>query len=394
MKRLIVNDSGQALVVNGNALIQENGYVENGLIAFFDGWNKGETADAWTDLVSGIVFTNHGATSLVNGWNFDGTDDYMTSDSDSLRLPYATTTLEIVVGVSDSAPRRQYIFIPKSGVSNVIEVCFYSDAYLRITTSTGKHKALWVSGSNTISCAGESVYLDGTETTYDSGGYIGAISSNRLGSGNGANFFKGKIYCLRAYNRVLTAAEIKRNQKIDQLRYINPPVQLVQNGNFANGTTGLSSRYANTSVSNGVLTVEKAISGSAGASVWFDSVPGLDTTHLYYMKALARKADDSSGYNAVMHFQTSSYTTGGNTTVYNGGSIWRWIDQVTSPQNNTDRFALRTGSASSAQGVIGYYQNVNLIDLTATFGAGNEPTLEQCRAIFTEDYYEYYNPNE
>lgn len=38
--------------------------------------------------------------------------------------------------------------------------------------------------------------------------------------------------------------------------------------------------------------------------------------------------------------------------------------------------------------------DVNLIDLTETFGIGNEPNLNACRSIFTKDYYEYYNPNE
>lgn len=32
---------------------------------------------------------------------------------------------------------------------------------------------------------------------------------------------------------------------------------------------------------------------------------------------------------------------------------------------------------------------MKLIDLTQMFGAGNEPTLEECKALFTEDYYPY-----
>lgn len=34
-------------------------------------------------------------------------------------------------------------------------------------------------------------------------------------------------------------------------------------------------------------------------------------------------------------------------------------------------------------------KSVRLIDLTQMFGAGNEPTLEQCREIFVNDYYPY-----
>lgn len=35
------------------------------------------------------------------------------------------------------------------------------------------------------------------------------------------------------------------------------------------------------------------------------------------------------------------------------------------------------------------YRNVNLFNLTAMFGAGNEPTLEEFRAMFPKDYYPY-----
>lgn len=35
------------------------------------------------------------------------------------------------------------------------------------------------------------------------------------------------------------------------------------------------------------------------------------------------------------------------------------------------------------------FKNMQCIDLTQMFGAGNEPTLEQCREIFANDYYPY-----
>ena len=35
------------------------------------------------------------------------------------------------------------------------------------------------------------------------------------------------------------------------------------------------------------------------------------------------------------------------------------------------------------------YKTARLVDLTKMFGAGNEPTLEQCREIFANDYYPY-----
>lgn len=37
-------------------------YVQDGLVLLLDGKNKGSDPTAWTDLVNGYVFTNHGAT--------------------------------------------------------------------------------------------------------------------------------------------------------------------------------------------------------------------------------------------------------------------------------------------------------------------------------------------
>lgn len=56
---------------------------------------------------------------------------------------------------------------------------------------------------------------------------------------------------------------------------------------------------------------------------------------------------------------------------------------------------LRTGvrassmDAGAISGATISFKNMQCIDLTQMFGAGNEPTLEQCREIFANDYYPY-----
>lgn len=56
---------------------------------------------------------------------------------------------------------------------------------------------------------------------------------------------------------------------------------------------------------------------------------------------------------------------------------------------------LRTGvrassmDAGAISGATISFKNMQIVDLTQMFGAGNEPTLEQCREIFANDYYPY-----
>lgn len=56
---------------------------------------------------------------------------------------------------------------------------------------------------------------------------------------------------------------------------------------------------------------------------------------------------------------------------------------------------LRTGvrassmDAGAISGATISFKNMQIVDLTQMFGAGNEPTLEQCREIFANEYYPY-----
>lgn len=49
----------------------------------------------------------------------------------------------------------------------------------------------------------------------------------------------------------------------------------------------------------------------------------------------------------------------------------------------------RAGGESTIIGATNSCKNAQFVDLTQMFGAGNEPTLEQCREIFANEYYPY-----
>lgn len=169
------------------------------------------------------------------------------------------------------------------------------------------------------------------------------------------------------------------------------PIQLVRNGNFTEGADGLDywdTVYpATPSVTDGELRLEKSTSGTRGAMVASTSAAGaVSKTHVYYLKAELK----AGTINANAGFFTSSYSIGGNTYLATSETVWVKKDVILSPVNNTDLVCCRAGVQSSGAHTYAFMRNICLIDLTATFGAGNEPDIDTCRRLFPKDYYEYY----
>lgn len=165
------------------------------------------------------------------------------------------------------------------------------------------------------------------------------------------------------------------------------PIQLVQNGNFANGTTGWTRRVTNDdwSVSGGILTITKGQT-SLGAFV-YQSPSVLNTTHKYYMAATARTLTPNVA--VYIGFHASNYTVSGNSECQTTSTSFVRISQITSPKANTNIFALRLGIASSAIGSQGEVGDVVLIDLTDTYGSGNEPSKTDFETAYGLGYLPY-----
>lgn len=169
------------------------------------------------------------------------------------------------------------------------------------------------------------------------------------------------------------------------------PIQLIQNGDFSDSTNGWTFTYSQSSVDNNILTLVRNTGlGSAGSFAKQNVSPS--TSHLYYMRCMAKKKDDNIECEVGMYFINNN-SQSGNTYVGSGSTDWVCLEQVTSPKSNSNLFCIRVGYSATPLGAEGYFKNVILIDLTSTFGQEKEPTLEQCRQIFIDDYYQYYNPS-
>ncbi len=220
-----------------NYEIQYCPYIRNGLAVWLDGIYKGNSSGNWVDLIGGKVFTNTGCTARDNHWYFNNT--YQTNatcyftNNDTMNYPSATCTLEIVY----DAEFDNYFcaFITKHSGSvgfgsntngNGYVVTVYT-ARNSFTRTIGPERGIFTVVNNQMYRNGESLTTSGTSR------WATVPSTNAIGYSPGAPTwsFKGKIYCIRIYDRQLTENEIIFNHKLDNARFklglenTNPSIQ-------------------------------------------------------------------------------------------------------------------------------------------------------------------------
>ena len=181
--------------------------------------------------------------------------------------------------------------------------------------------------------------------------------------------------------RVLSASISELNADVD-FNVTN----LVTNGDFSNGTTGWSIQYAAASVGNNILSVT---GDGSSPSVIAYQLSGLAPTEgkKIYVKCKSKATNsncaglylqalpNTSGAAVTMAFQlnpaaNTQYNLGGILTIPSG-----WAGNV--------RFRATSSyaDAATALGKTMEVQYAFAIDLTAAFGAGNEPTKAEMDAI-------------
>lgn len=207
-------------------------YNQNGLIFQLDGLEKGNTQGAWTDLISGVVYTNFGAVEEVDGWSFDGTSAYMRAltDPDASTYTEGKYTTEIVI-VRKTDASDQPVFTFKHSNSGQVRCIILRTGNNNIQCVTGS--TIWNNASSDIpldmpvsySRAGNMTYAYVNKVSKSIAGYTTAYISptqTRIGgiiTSSTERFFYGKIMAIRLYSRELSAAEVLANQEIDRKRF-------------------------------------------------------------------------------------------------------------------------------------------------------------------------------
>ena len=205
-------------------------YVQNGLFLLLDGKNKGGTNGVWKTVAgtwTGYSFTNYGATFNKDHVYFDGVNDYLRCSSMGTvsNLPSRTGgTIEVVYENENLGTAMGVIFIPKtvSKIAAAVDSAKYF-LYCADNTSARNYVCPIVSSSKaSVSVSSARAYENGTAISRSSDKkYLNGISSNYyyIGRNSNGNYFKGKIYSIRIYNRQLSQSEVLQNLAVDNLRF-------------------------------------------------------------------------------------------------------------------------------------------------------------------------------
>lgn len=209
-------------ILRRRMLMKYSYYIQNGLVFWLDGINKGGHSGAWTDLVGGIVLTNNGCVFTTDGVIFDGAS-YLENDIDGpIGLVSQGATIEVCFEPESGGGNYQCIITQSTGDS----VGFLSiGGSILVSTGDGKiYRERLVPGNKyTISGNQSKMILNGIESVnpIESGGNVNpSIKRISVGCWNPGYYqLVGTLHSIRIYNRQLTEAEMLSNQRIDNERF-------------------------------------------------------------------------------------------------------------------------------------------------------------------------------
>ena len=160
---------------------------------------------------------------------------------------------------------------------------------------------------------------------------------------------------------------------------------LVTNGNFSNGTTGWTNShpsYCTIEVVNdgGENALKVTITQSIATVSPYQSIPSVNTTDIYYFCGWTKGASsniDARGSNYISLCSTSSTRP----SVDEITSDYVFTSQRSNVTNISDNVWQRlelNNAGENAVGNVYYWKDIKCYNLTAAYGAGNEPTKEWC----------------
>lgn len=191
-------------------------YIQDGLVFQLDGIDKGN--DAWIDRKGQKEFVLHNVVTNSNNMEFNGTNSYAECSS-TLGYDSATHTLEVVW------EGNKVTGVPFFGGPTSAELCLLPQGtpLRRLSFGTGMNfivnqpdelKMISANADNIIYNAG---WIGTSAELETNASYNQTVAS--VGRYKFSNYFRGKIYAIRVYNRKLSALEMLQNQLIDIERF-------------------------------------------------------------------------------------------------------------------------------------------------------------------------------
>ena len=214
------------------------GYVTEGLQLLYDGkrnypYGYNKAATRWRDL-SGKG--RHVSVTRTSGWNnhalvFDGIDDF----ARIAVMNYSTITMEVVVE-SNQEPLYNTGYVISNIESGGYGIFSYGPliygGIIRVNNSYQQcveNKTMSENKMSTVSVSYDGNKLvaiqNGNRAEINLRGKVNmssmplTLGCNPEGSNSGMEYFKGKIYAVRVYDRALSDEEKNKNYEIDQQRF-------------------------------------------------------------------------------------------------------------------------------------------------------------------------------
>lgn len=193
-------------------------YVQNGLVLLMDG-KTGKNGTTWESVVGNVVFTNNGATFNEDHVYFDGVNDYLNNTSFDPSLS-ETGTIEVVIDNESFGGGMGVVFMGKTSAC----LGFGTNASKQILWSCGgstkRQRPVASLAKASFSISNQRMTQNGVVMTTNGSNYLGnQNSTNWIGRRNTGNYFKGKIYSIRIYNRQLDSNEVAQNLSVDNIRF-------------------------------------------------------------------------------------------------------------------------------------------------------------------------------
>lgn len=164
--------------------------------------------------------------------------------------------------------------------------------------------------------------------------------------------------------------------------------QLVQNGDFSNGTTGWSTTRGTLSASGGVLTCTRSEAGFVTIGRQWSNSYDVQNHKCFVAFDVSVSNTSLSIRGSISDASINTNTFENGTTLAQTNTFYR-KEYIYTP-TSSGAYYLRIGSdMTSINGTISL-KNVIVVDLTKCFGAGNEPsTVADFKALFAKSYYAY-----
>lgn len=174
-----------------------------------------------------------------------------------------------------------------------------------------------------------------------------------------------------------------------------PATNLVTNGDFSNGTTGWGNSGATLAASNNALTVTGSGTLNNANAIQFTQNNNIVNNKIYVLAklkvtnsnctALSLRINKESGGSEVLIASQSSPSANVQYKLSGIGAITATTEKMSIFIRH------QYADAATANGKVMEVQYVSSIDLTATFGAGNEPTVTEMDAILAKFPNNWFN---